>query len=832
MQTVSLADSFPIDTFDCLPQGIIILSNEFNVMYWNLMMEEWTGIPRDQIIGNDITEVYPHLASSRYTGRMKPLFHGGPPVLFSSHLHHHFVPALLPNGKLRIQQTTVSTLEINAELYALVSIHDVSDLTFLAQKTRSQHAQALNDLEKMIMTKEALRIDEARLESLLTIAQLGPMPTANLLERVLDEGVRLTQSKLGFIFQYLDENGSLEPICWTKDAEGAHRLVDFLRCSEQNTSSILYDVIHLGQPIIVNDLESYHAKRFGLANEDQNIASLLCVPVLVDNKIVALVGVVGKETPYDESDTRQLKLLLDTAWKIKMQREAENQRNDALILVRNLLDSSPFGIQVFDASSGQCVLSNMAASNIVGGPLQALQEQNFRELDSWKSSTLLDIAEKVISDGNPLTIETVLNTSFGKEVPVKYQLSRFVANDCINLLVIGQDMSEEIRLSKERKQIEEQLLHAQKMESLGVLAGGVAHDFNNILMSILGNTELAQRKLPADSKVNDHLARIETSAKRASDLANQMLTYSGKGMFVIKPVNINSIVTEIINLIEVSISKKIKLELNLAPEPIIADADETQMRQLVMNLVINAAEAIDKDAGIITISTGHTHCSANDFKKTMLPNNLKRGTVNFISVTDTGCGMDRNTKLRIFDPFFTTKFAGRGLGMAAVLGIIRSHKGTISVDSQPGEGSIFTILLPLSQTQSVSLAKPGPSNHDHGTGLVLLVDDEKAIRLIGREILNSLGYQCLTAEDGSKAVEIFKKNPDITCVILDLTMPGEDGIQVYEKLKGICPDVKVILSSGFTEFEVSQHLQGHNFSGFLQKPYTISVLNEVMNDLK
>ena len=829
---MNIANLVPIDTFDCLPQGIIILSNEFCVMYWNLMMEEWTEIPRAQILGENITEVYPHLASSRYIGRIRPLFNGGPPVLFSSHLHHHFVPALLPNGKFRIQQTTASTLEINSELYALVSIHDVSDLTFLAQKTRSQHTQALNDLEKMKRAEEALRINEARLESLLTIAQLGPMPTSNLLERVLDEGVRLTQSRLGFIFQSFDENGRLEPICWTKNAEGANQLVDYLSCSELSKSSILYDVINMCQPIIVNDLQAYHAKSFGFANKDHNIASLLCVPVFVDNRIVALVGVVNKETPYDESDTRQLKLLLDTAWKIKMQREAENQRNDALILVGNLLNSSPFGIQVFDALSGQCILSNMVASNIVGGPLQALQEQNFRKLNSWKTSKVLEIAEKVISDGNPSTVETVLHTEFGKEVPVKYQLSRFVANDCVNLLVIGQDISEEITLSEEKKQIEEQLLHAQKMESLGVMAGGVAHDFNNILMSILGNTELAQRKLPADSQANDYLARIEISAKRASDLANQMLTYSGKGMFAIKPVNINSIVTEIVHLIGVSISKKIKLDLNLTSKTIFINADETQMRQLIMNLVINAAEAIDKDFGIITISTGQMNRSANDLKETVFPNNLEDGKVSFISVTDNGCGMDKDTKLKIFDPFFTTKFTGRGLGMAAVLGIIRSHKGTISVDSQLGKGSTFTILLPLSQKQTESFVKPSPCNDKHGNGFVLLVDDEKAIRFIGKEILFALGYQCLTAEDGRHAVEIFKKNPEIKYVILDLTMPGEDGIQVYEKLRELCSDVKVILSSGYTESEVSKHLEGHDFSGFLQKPYTINALSEVMSNLK
>ena len=826
--TMNLINSVAVDTFDCLPQGIIILDSGFRVVYWNLTLEEWTGIPRAEIVGQDITKRYPHLAAPRYIGRIQPLFDGGPPVIFSSQLHHYFVPALLPSGHFRIQHTTVSSMVVSSHSYALVSMQDVSDLTFLAQKSRHLHAKAIDELEMKIQIEEALRIDEARLESLLKIAQLDPMPTPDLLEHVLNEAVRITQSKFGFIFRCHKENDELEPLCWTRNAFEASELVEYLYGSEMHASGVFYDLIKLCKPLIVNDIQASHAAREGHSEKKLNLTSILCAPVLFNNDLVALAAVVNKEKPYDASDIRQLKLLMDAGWKIKMQRTAELQLNNAYALVESLLNNSPVGVRVFDAVSGQCILANAAAGSIAGGPVHALKEQNFRELDSWKNSGLLDVAERVIASGEPYCLDTVLHTAFGKVVPVKYQLTRFVVNGCMNLLVMGQDISEEIRLSKEKQQIEEQWLHAQKMESLGILAGGVAHDFNNILMSILGNTELALLNLPEDSETSDYLARIRLSTKRASELANQMLTYSGKGTFAISPLNVNNLVTEITHLLEVSISKKTTLDLQLHTDSLFVDGDETQLRQVIMNLVINGAEAIDKNKGVITVSTGHVVLTSEELRDTMFPDNLCEGPAVFIRVTDSGCGMDKDTMLKMFDPFFTTKFTGRGLGMAAVLGIIRSHKGTIKVHSHLGLGTTFTVLLPLSQKQKIATEETGPAINRSGNGLVLLVDDEEHVREIGKGFLNFLGYQCITAESGQLATEIYAQNPDINYVILDLTMPDIDGLQVYDKLKEIRADVKVILSSGYSEYEVSCHLQEKKFSGFLKKPYTISALNAIM----
>jgi len=518
------------------------------------------------------------------------------------------------------------------------------------------------------------------------------------------------------------------------------------------------------------------------------------------------------------------------------QRTADlNHANDLLTkelaLSESLLLNSPAGIRVFDVESGQCVLVNQSAAAIAGGTREALLAQNFKQLPSWRESGLLAVAEQVIADGEPRSIETDLHSSFAKEVAVSYQFSRFSTHNRLNLLVIGRDISEEKKLAVEKQRIEDQLLHAQKLESMGVLAGGIAHDFNNILTAIIGNTELARMHLSPDSPAILNLQRIEKAAGRASDLARQMLAYSGKGRFVIESIDINHLVEEMLNMLEVSISKKVQLELHLQRPLATVEADATQLRQVVMNLVINASEAIENETGVITITTGCMDCDRNYLRDVWLDQDLSDGTYVFLEIADTGCGMDKETLAKIFDPFFTTKFTGRGLGMAAVLGIVRGHKGAIKAYSEPGKGSSFKILLPASSNpEEICNANHGDDSW-RGNGTVLLVDDEETIREIGSEMLRELGFQVVTANNGRHALEIFRERDDISIVILDLTMPQMDGEQAFKELRRIRPGIRVIMSSGYNEQEVTQKLAGEGLAGFIQKPYKLSTISESMRKL-
>jgi PAS domain S-box-containing protein len=510
---------------------------------------------------------------------------------------------------------------------------------------------------------------------------------------------------------------------------------------------------------------------------------------------------------------------------------AEELRNNDLALIESLLLNSPAGIRVFDAETGQCILVNQSASDIAGGPREALLEQNFRFLESWKVSGLLTLAEQVLADGVPRSTETVLHTSFEKEVPVTYQMSRFIVRERQNLLVIGRDISEERRLGAEKKQIEEQMLHAQKLESMGVLAGGIAHDFNNILTAIIGNADLALMRLNPESPVLENLQRIEKAAGRASELAKQMLAYSGKGRFVIESIDLNRLVEEMLHMLEVSISKNAVLRLNLHKPLPTVEADATQMRQVIMNLVINASEAISEKSGVIAITSGCMECDRNYLKDVWLDENLTDGLYVYLEIADSGCGMNKETMGKIFDPFFTTKFTGRGLGMAAVLGIIRGHKGAIKVYSEPGKGSSFKILLPASSKPEEIFNAKSDNDSWKGSGTVLLVDDEETIRALGSEMLREIGFQVVTAEDGRHALEIFNSRDDISFVILDLTMPHMDGEQTFRELRRLKPDIKVIMSSGYNEQEVTQKFVGKGLAGFIQKPYKLSMIRDVIYKL-
>jgi PAS domain S-box-containing protein len=384
------------------------------------------------------------------------------------------------------------------------------------------------------------------------------------------------------------------------------------------------------------------------------------------------------------------------------------------------------------------------------------------------------------------------------------------------------------RAEVERQNMEKQLLHAQKLESLGVLAGGIAHDFNNILMAIMGNADLALMRINKESPAVDNLHKIEQSAARAADLAKQMLAYSGKGKFVIEDIDLNHLMKDMLHMLEVSISKKAVLRLNpYHPLPSV-EADATQMRQIIMNLVINASEAIGDRSGVIAITTGCMDCDRSYLKDVWLDENISEGLYVYLEIADSGCGMDKETLAKLFDPFFTTKFTGRGLGMAAVLGIIRGHKGAIKVYSEPGKGTSFKILLPASDRPAELFNGVHHQDEWRGKGTVLLVDDEETVRGIGAEMLKELGFKVMTANDGREAVERFKLNPDVAIVILDLTMPHMDGEQCFRELRQLKPDIKVIMSSGYNEQEVTQKFVGKGLAGFIQKPYRLSTLKDVI----
>ncbi|MEI6305784.1 MAG: PAS domain S-box protein, partial [Deltaproteobacteria bacterium] len=431
---------------------------------------------------------------------------------------------------------------------------------------------------------------------------------------------------------------------------------------------------------------------------------------------------------------------------------------------------------------------------------------------------------KELKDSRTLNFESCHRDKNGNIFPVDITANYFEFDGAGYNLAIARDIRERKRAEADRDRIEQQFFHAQKLESLGVLAGGIAHDFNNILTSIVGNADLALRRLTAESPVIGNLRKIENAAAQAADLAKQMLAYSGKGKFMVEDINLNRLFEEMLHMLEVSIPKNVSIHLNLAHTVPSVEADVTQIRQIIMNLVINAAEAIGSNSGVINITTGCMECDQVYLKDIWLNEGVAEGLYTFMEISDNGCGMDQETMAKLFDPFFTTKFTGRGLGMAAVLGIIRGHRGAIKVYSAKDKGTSFKIFLPANDRPECILSPNGQNASWSGEGKVLLVDDEETVRNIAEEMLNELGFTTIKAANGIEALDALKSNPDVSFVILDLTMPQMDGEQCFREMIKINSDVKVFMSSGFSEHEVTQKFVGKGLTGFIQKPYELSSL--------
>jgi two-component system, cell cycle sensor histidine kinase and response regulator CckA len=420
----------------------------------------------------------------------------------------------------------------------------------------------------------------------------------------------------------------------------------------------------------------------------------------------------------------------------------------------------------------------------------------------------------------------------GEEFPMEGSLSRCTVQSRPLVTLILRDSSERRRAEDERLKFLSQIQQTQKLESLGVLAGGIAHDFNNLLMAVLGHADLALDALPTSSDARDDLAEIRRAAQRATELCKQMLAYSGKGRFVIQAVDLQKVVEEMLHMLRVSISKNAVLKLSFAPDLPSVDADASQLRQVVMNLIVNASEAVGERPGVITLSTGAMDCDRGYLSEAWLDEQLPEGTYVFMEVSDTGSGMDAETRSRIFDPFFTTKFTGRGLGLAAVLGIVRGHRGAIKVYSELGKGTSLKVLFPASQRAKVRERGSALRGIYQGRGTVLLVDDDEAVRGVGRKMLERIGFSVVTASDGAEAIARFRERADdIICAIVDLTMPHVDGAETFRELRRMRPGVRVILSSGYNEQDVTQRFVGKGLAGFIQKPYQLSTLVAVLEEV-
>jgi nitrogen-specific signal transduction histidine kinase/CheY-like chemotaxis protein len=373
----------------------------------------------------------------------------------------------------------------------------------------------------------------------------------------------------------------------------------------------------------------------------------------------------------------------------------------------------------------------------------------------------------------------------------------------------------------ERVRVEEGLRQTQRLESLGVLAGGIAHDFNNLLTAMLGNATLALQELPESSPVREYLRDVEASATRAAELTGQMLAYAGKARRSPQPLDLSSLVASMSRLIEPSIFPGVAVVYDLPESLPPVEIDPAQAQQIVMNLLTNASEAIGEQAGTIRVAAGLVEASRDLLDSTLLGRDLPVGTYVWLAVTDTGCGMDEQTLAHVFDPFFTTKFAGRGLGLAALLGIARSHGGTLRVTSQLQRGTRFEIFFPATTALGDERVEPAhpPASWSMG-GVVLVVDDDPLVRAVARRALEARGLEVVLATGGEEALTCVREDTgSIVAVVLDLTMPGLDGPATLAGIRRLRPGLPVILSSGYGSDVLASRAMGSAGTTILPKPY-------------
>lgn len=512
--------------------------------------------------------------------------------------------------------------------------------------------------------------------------------------------------------------------------------------------------------------------------------------------------------------------------------EAHKLLQDSETLYRSLFEQSADGIQLTDPLTTKPVYFNTAAHQQLGYSREEFAGLTVADYEIIDSPEAIGQRIATLLQSGATTFESVYRTKQGTHINTFVTLQTINVFDRNLILASIRNITERKALETKQLEMERHLLHAQKLESLGVLAGGIAHDFNNLLAAIMGNLDLSLLQLPVETPERALIERAFKACHRAADLTRQMLAYSGKGAFELREVDLGDLVRTNAELLRTSIPRTISMLVETAGEVPPIKADPGQIQQVVMNLITNAAESMGQNPGLIAINTGVDDYDSAALDQSHLEEKPAAGRFVWLEVCDNGCGMDEQTRQRLFEPFFTTKFTGRGLGMAAVQGIVRSHHGAIFLESTVGSGTRFRVLFPaVIHQQSATTERPAETAI-LGHGLVLVADDEDMVRDFCAICIEQLGYKVLPAADGREALELFLAHEEeIVLAILDLTMPQMDGVATFHELRRLRPGLKVIISSGYGEQNIAEQFPTEKPHAFIQKPFAVKILQELIGEI-
>lgn len=557
------------------------------------------------------------------------------------------------------------------------------------------------------------------------------------------------------------------------------------------------------------------------------------IPHVMNGEVVGLVVLVNDITERKVIEQEVRKLNVELQQRITELRESEER-------FRLIFEGSPYAIMAVDAE-GRIRLANTQAGVIFGcseGDLLGEPIETFVPEEARAAHRTL--REGFFRHPEPRPMARLGRLSGrrkdGSSFPIEVALSPLHFSDRIHVLAFINDKTRTQKLEVERDEILRKMTEAQKLESLGLLAGNIAHDFNNLLTGIMANASLLLENERMDREEKESVDYVLESSRRAAELCQQLLVYSGRGKFLLRPHDVSKLVEDTSKLVRASsVNKRVELRFDLAQglPPVLMDA--TQIRQVIMNLVINASEAVSSQGGQISIRTGEAKVTPELLQSAMLAEWLESKECVFIEVSDNGGGIKAEDLKRIFEPFYTTKFTGRGLGLSAVLGIVRGHHGALTVKSEIGRGTTFVVLLP----PAVSIPTTSPTEPPpkavmwRGSGVVLIADDEAPIRNAARRLLMRMGFEVELASDGAEAVAMFTRDPSrYVLVLLDLTMPGMTGAKAFIEIRRLNPSVRVMVMSGFSEEDASATMAGDTPpNGFLPKPFDFEALSDAVRQV-
>lgn len=725
---------------------------------------------------------------------------------------------------LRINQRYCSLLGYSAEELITRGWEGITHPDDLPRCRERLSALIRGEVPFLDLEKRFVRADGSTLWANVTVSPCGELENGKKIGLVVLQDIE-NRIKLKHdlehsekLFRFLAEN--MSDVVWILDLEaGKFRYVS--PSVERLRGYTSEEVMEMSLEKVMTP-ESFERVRQNLTDRTQAIKAGKCEQAVFVSEVeqpckdgsTVWVEVATKLLPDPESGGIEIlgvsRDITERRRYMEQLRRSENRFRELIeFAVDGILLGDPNG-NIIEANRRICEMSGYSREELLGRFIAILFEPDELVRVPFRFDDL-KVGKTVIS-------ERFLRRKNGTLLPIEMTTKRMPDGSYQSFY---RDVSERLRVQEDRRRFEAQMLQAQKLESLGVLAGGIAHDFNNLLLAILGNAELAQLDLPTEAPAYQNLNEILKVSHRAAELCRQMLAYSGKGRMLVESIDLSRMIGDMSKLLQVTVSKKSEILFELAPQLPLIDADASQVRQIVMNLLNNASEAIGDRQGTIRVRTGVRRCDAAFLQEGLCDQALP-GDYVFIEVTDDGCGMDQATRARIFDPFFSTKFTGRGLGLAALIGIIKSHHGTVRVESEVGKGSSFLVLLPVSTKPLVTpVAGPAKPVQTQGKERILLVDDEEDIRILAQRVLQRQGFEVVQAADGNEAIRVFAEHQgNFDCVLLDLKMPKRDGIETFVELRKLRPDVNVILSSGYNEETVSERPEIRGIAGFLQKPYS------------